>query len=142
MKRVRLIRMALVAVCLATMGAAARAQPQGQPAAPEATGKPTSGERRSPPPEAVAACNTLKVDQACSFTSPKGPEKGTCVQRDASQPLACRPERRGPPPESLAACKDRKLNDACSFVSPAGKESGTCVQHEPGSALGCRPTRN
>jgi hypothetical protein len=98
--------------------------------------------RGGPPPEAIAACKTLKADQACSFTSPRGAEKGTCGQRDASGPLACRPERRPPPPESLAACKDKKLDDACSFVSPKGSETGSCVRHEPGSALGCRPKKS
>ena len=129
----------MAALVVTSLGAAAQAP------APPGLGAsalpPADGARRPPPPEAIAACKGLKPDQACSFTSPKGTEKGSCVQRDLSRPMSCRPARRGPPPESMAVCKERKLNEACSFVSPEGKETGTCVPHEPGAALGCRPNR-
>jgi len=51
-------------------------------------------ERRGPPPEALEACASLTVDQACSFTSPRGEVSGMCVvpKNDDSQ-LACKPER-------------------------------------------------
>ena len=140
MKQTSHLSIALVVLCAA---AGVHAQSQAPSANQQAASAPQAdAARRGPPPEAIAACKTLKTDQACTFASPKGTEKGTCAQRDSSGPLACRPERRPPPPESLAACKDKKLDDACSFVSPKGNESGSCVQHEPGSALGCRPKRS
>jgi hypothetical protein len=137
-----LVRASLLALCAASAAMTAAAQPQSQTAKPDGAGAPLGAEHRGPPPEAIAACNALKAGQACSFTSPKGPEKGSCAQGNAGAQLICRPERRGPPPEAMAACKDKKPSDACAFVSPTGKESGTCVQHEAGSAPGCRPTRN
>lgn len=84
-----LIRIA--GVCIAAAGAlgSAWSQPTAASAPP-----PPADERRGPPPESIAACKSLKAEQACSFTSPKGAETGTCVQRDASQPLACRPFRK------------------------------------------------
>ena len=109
-------------------------------AAPTVPAKlPPSGERRGPPPESIAACKSLKVAQACSFTSPKGAEKGTCAQPDASQPLACRPERRGPPPEAFVACQGKALNAECTAIRPEGTAKGQCVQPDASSALACRP---
>ena len=107
---------------------------------PAAPGKPApSGERRGPPPESIAECKSLKVEQACSFTSPKGAEKGACAQPDASQPLACRPERRGPPPEAIVACQGKTLNAECTAIRPEGTAKGQCVQIDASSALACRP---
>ena len=98
-----------------------------------------SGERRGPPPESIAACKSLKAEQACAFTSPKGPETGTCVQRDANAPLACRPTRSGPPPEAFAACKSKTINASCSVNTPEGAAAGSCAQAESGGALVCQP---
>lgn len=115
---------------------------QAQPRSAGAASAPGGAERRAPPPEAIAACASLKAGQTCSFTSPRGAESGTCGQPEPTAPLACRPERRGPPAESIAACKERKSGDVCTFVSPSGRETGQCVQHERDRVLGCRPTRN
>lgn len=129
-----IIRTAIV--CLAVSLAAGNVGAQ----SPGPAGKPPlGGEHRGPPPESIAACKSLKVDQACSFTSPKGAEKGTCVQRDASQPVACRPERSGPPPEAIAACNGKALNADCTATGPDGSAKGQCVQPNASSALACRP---
>jgi hypothetical protein len=141
-KLAHLVCVTLLALSAATAAVSASAQTPGPSTRPDGDGAPQRAERRGPPPESIAACQALAAGQACAFTSPKGPEKGSCTQGDTGAPLACRPERRGPPPEAMAACKDKKPNDVCTFVSPAGKETGLCVQHDAGSAPGCRPTRN
>ncbi len=46
--------------------------------------------RGSPPPEALAACSTLKLDQPCSFRGRERDLKGTCWAPQG-KPLACRP---------------------------------------------------
>ena len=141
MKAIFDLRMASASACLAAALAVngTWAQPAG-PAGPAGPAPPV-GEQRSPPPESIAACKSLKVEQACSFTSPKGAEKGTCAQRSANEPLACRPERRGPPPEALAACQGKALNAACTAATPEGAFKGTCGQPDASSALACRPLR-
>jgi len=56
------------------------------------------GERRGPPPEAIEACASLSLDQACSFTSSRHNKEvsGMCVLRkDDDSQLACKPERHG-----------------------------------------------
>jgi len=62
---------------------------------------PPRGERRGPPPEALAACKGASAGKACSF---KGREdrtvKGTCFAPEG-RPLACRPA--GMPPKGKAA---------------------------------------
>lgn len=54
-----------------------------------------------PPPEAIEACETLQVDDVCSFEG-RDDEllTGTCMEGPRSDlPLACAPEgHRGPPP--------------------------------------------
>ena len=55
-----------------------------------------SNEHRRPPPEALAACKSLSSGAACNFTSPRGPESGTCAAPEG-KPLACRPTREGKP---------------------------------------------
>ena len=52
------------------------------------------GERRGPPPEALAACKSLASGAACSFTSPRGAVSGSCFAPEG-KPLACRPQRDG-----------------------------------------------
>ena len=136
MKTTFIIHIASAGLAATLLATAAWAQPAGATG-----GSPPGGERRGPPPESIAACNSLKVQQACSFTSPKGAEKGTCVQRDASEPLACRPERRGPPPEALLACKGKALNADCTAATPEGSVKGSCAQPDAGSALACRPLK-
>jgi len=54
------------------------------------------GERRGPPPEAIEACASLSLEQACSFISPRRNKEvsGMCVLRkDDDSQLACKPER-------------------------------------------------
>ncbi|MEL6868804.1 MAG: hypothetical protein AAFO81_03295 [Pseudomonadota bacterium] len=54
-------------------------------------------EHRTPPQEALEACSTAEVAQACSFTGDDGElVEGTC-EAPEGKPLACRPagERRG-----------------------------------------------
>jgi hypothetical protein len=46
--------------------------------------------RGGPPPEALAACSTLKPDQPCSFRARERDLKGTCWAPQG-KPLACRP---------------------------------------------------
>lgn len=51
--------------------------------------------RNGPPAEALAACENLSVDQACSFSSPRGNATGTCiVPKNDSSSLACKPAGR------------------------------------------------
>ncbi|PUE06270.1 hypothetical protein B9Z51_15755 [Limnohabitans sp. T6-5] len=47
---------------------------------------------RPPPSEALAACQTLKSGQDCSFKSPQGSVQGTCWA-PADKPLVCKPSR-------------------------------------------------
>jgi hypothetical protein len=53
---------------------------------------PGGQERHRPPAEALAACKSLASGAACSFTSPRGAETGTCGAPEG-KPLACRPQR-------------------------------------------------
>jgi hypothetical protein len=46
--------------------------------------------RGGPPPEALAACSTLKPGQDCSFRGRERDLKGTCWAPQG-KPLACRP---------------------------------------------------
>lgn len=158
MKANSIIRLGIAAAAALAIAGHAQAQTPG----PQNGGAQPGSEHRGPPPEAIAACKSSALNQACSFTSPKGAESGACWQPDASHPLACRPNRNGaamggavpaqggangeasqhhgPPPESLAACKNRKLNDACSFTSSRGAMSGSCFQPDASKPLACRPS--
>ena len=51
--------------------------------------------RKGPPPAALTACEGLKVEQACSFTSRRhGEVDGICiVPKTDDSVLACKPER-------------------------------------------------
>jgi hypothetical protein len=53
-----------------------------------------------PPPEAVEACESLEVDDECSFEHRGEQLNGTCTEGPRSDlPLACLPEgHQGPPP--------------------------------------------
>ncbi|PVE41022.1 hypothetical protein [Limnohabitans planktonicus] len=51
---------------------------------------PGGDSRRPPPPEALAACKTLKSGKDCSFNGPHGSVQGTCWA-PADKPLACKP---------------------------------------------------
>lgn len=52
-----------------------------------------SGERRGPPPEALAACEGKSAGDPCSFSGPRGDKpQGTCFAPEG-KPLACRPSQ-------------------------------------------------
>jgi hypothetical protein len=60
-----------------------------------ATAQPESGNPRSgPPPEAIAACESMEKGDACTFSGPQGEEvKGSCfAPPHASDKVACAPE--------------------------------------------------
>jgi hypothetical protein len=40
-----------------------------------------SGQRKGPPPEAIAACNGKSEGTAVEFTTPRGKVKGTCKKK-------------------------------------------------------------
>jgi len=71
------------------------------------SGPPPGGEHRGPPPEALAACKTLKAGADCSFTHESRAIKGSCWAPEG-RPLACRPANMGdrpPPPPGASAPK-------------------------------------
>lgn len=89
-------RSALVlgAVCVGGL-ALAQQNSAKPPTPPAANGQQAGGQeppRQGPPAEALAACKTLASGAACSFTSPRGAEKGSCFAPEG-RPLACRPAR-------------------------------------------------
>jgi hypothetical protein len=86
MNEITLSRFAMILAVAAAIPAGATAYAQTTPGP-----QPVAGEHHGPPPEAIAACKSSRLGQACSFTSPRGAESGTCFQPDASKPLACRP---------------------------------------------------
>lgn len=49
------------------------------------------GERPKPPAEAIAACQSLKGGQNCTFSSPQRTVTGNCWAPEG-KPLACRPK--------------------------------------------------
>ena len=73
----------LAALAIALCSATALAQPK--------SGEGPPGGRGGPPAEALAACKTLKADDACSFTSDRGAASGSCWAPEG-KPLACRPK--------------------------------------------------
>lgn len=92
------MKSSLVLCLLAGLAIAAVAQtaPQTQnPPARTATEGP--GGHRRPPPEALAACQSLSSGAVCKFTSPHGAETGVCAAPEG-RPLACRPSRDGNAP--------------------------------------------
>ena len=57
-----------------------------------AVAQPLPGEGpRKPPAEALAACKASTAGSDCSFTGPRGAQKGTCWAPEG-KPLACRPK--------------------------------------------------
>lgn len=59
---------------------------------------PEHGQHRGPPPEAVSACSSLRVGDACAFGIGSRPVDGTCRAAPDGSQLACAP-RGMPPPE-------------------------------------------
>lgn len=78
---------------------AASAQPQGGP--------PSGGEHRGPPPEALAACKTVKAGADCSFSHESRTVTGSCWAPEG-RPLACRPKDAPPPPPPGASAPPPK----------------------------------
>jgi hypothetical protein len=157
----RLLAM-LISIVLVVAAAIAASNTATAQTPPAPQGADAGGDHRGPPPEALAACQGAKLNQACWFTAPIGTVNGNCWQPDSNHPLACRPQRgsrdanktlvngdaadgstqrRGPPPEALAACQGKKPSDACAFGSPRGTENGACFQPEGSHPLACRPAR-
>jgi hypothetical protein len=60
------------------------------PGGPSEGGPPGSLPVSAPPQKAIQACVNLSVDSACTFSSPKGMTKGTCLM--IQNQLACVPE--------------------------------------------------
>jgi len=82
----------------ACAGKSSTAPPPGNP--PENKEQPLAGEdrgqgsppgARTPPQEAIAACNEKSEGDTCEFTSQKGAETGVC--ETVQEQLACSPER-------------------------------------------------
>lgn len=65
-------------------------------------GPPPVGERRGPPPEALAACKTAKAGADCSFAQGERTTKGNCWAPEG-KPLACRPKDMAPPAGGASA---------------------------------------
>jgi hypothetical protein len=78
----------LAGLSLASLPGQAQPAPGGQ-----RTGQ-GGGARRGPPPEALAACQSLAAGAACSFTSSRGAHSGSCFAPEGKA-LACRPARGG-----------------------------------------------
>jgi hypothetical protein len=55
-----------------------------------------SGERRGPPPQAIAACADQPEGAACSFSGRRGDVTGSCIVPPQGKELVCAPEG-GPP---------------------------------------------
>src|SRR5208282_5593314 len=82
----------------APMAAVTLACAQSQPPEHSSQGQDSKEHRPGPPPEALQACSSKKMDDACSFTGPRGTLEGACWAPQ-DKPLACRPkDRREPPP--------------------------------------------
>lgn len=77
-QRLQVLR-AVMASCMALYAIALCAQPT--------TG---GGMPPAPPPEALAACKTLKSGQDCNVSGPQGNIKGSCWAPEGKQ-LACKP---------------------------------------------------
>ena len=60
-----------------------------------------------PPRESRAACEGKPENSPCSFISPKGQERGTCVYTPDRKYFACRPERGDRPGEKPGPGRDR-----------------------------------
>lgn len=87
-------RLGVAALLLAGLAVQAQSQGQGQGQPPGGQG----GEHRGPPPEALAACKSLKAGAECSFTGRDRTVKGTCFAPE-NKPLACRPKDMGDRPQ-------------------------------------------
>ena len=131
----------------------------------EHKGGPPRGPHHQPPAEAVAACEKLTVDAACSFQLPTHSFEGACHALPESGPVVCAPKDAplGPPPghhagppgrddardddrprarapqEAVDACAKLAEGAACTVNIPARTIDGTCRHvHDQGSSV-CAP---
>ena len=99
--------------------------------------------RHEPPAAAVAACEGLAVDAACSFTHDDREVTGTCQEaRDGSGTLHCAPDRPrcDPPAEAVVACDGLEAEAACAFTLGDHDLSGTCSEAcDDSGTLVCTP---
>jgi hypothetical protein len=72
-----------------------------------ASAQPALGAPQGPPPEALAACNSLASDAACSFSGRRGTVSGTCFAPQQGMALACRPKDAPPPPDAAGSAPKR-----------------------------------
>ncbi|HET8724609.1 MAG TPA: hypothetical protein VFM53_10445 [Anaeromyxobacteraceae bacterium] len=109
----------------------------------EALAQEGRGPPRSPPPEAVAACQGLADGAACGFTMGDRQATGTCRITPDGQVFACAPSRpHGPPPEAFAACASLAEGAACTVAFQGQEVAGTCRTGPGGEgALACAPPR-
>jgi 4-amino-4-deoxy-L-arabinose transferase-like glycosyltransferase len=91
-----------------------------------------------PPQEAIAACDGLAVQQACTVNLPDGNTvNGIC--RDMQGQLVCQPD--GPSPLMIQACSGLTVDAACTFTARDGNTvNGTCAMIQ--GQLACRPVPN
>lgn len=87
-RRKRGAQLALVAAAL--WASAAFAHPK--------SGDGPRDHRAGPPPQAMAACESLNSGDSCSFTGKHGQASGSCWAPN-DKPLACRPTNAPPPRE-------------------------------------------
>ena len=169
---------AIAAIGLAACtGATATSDPQTQSQAQSATPAEGSGgegkhppprHHHGPPPEALEACRSKAVGDACTVTFGKESLAGKCVTPPAppsgapdgaSAPVVCRPDKmpehgpgggpggrpHGPPPEEVfAACDGKAADAACSVTLGDHTIEGTCRAAPPTmneTRLGCAPSR-
>jgi hypothetical protein len=99
--------------------------------------------RRAPPQEALDACSSIAVDEACRFTFEGRAHEGVCCRGPGGQgPLACAPRRGPPPPEAVAACAQLAADQACQFTFDGRHHEGVCRRGPDGQgSLACAPHR-
>lgn len=156
----------LAACTGATATSDPQTQTQAQSAMPaEGEGKhPPPRHHHGPPPEALEACRSKAVGDACTVTLGKESLAGECVTPPAppsgapdgaSAPVVCRPDKmpehgpggrpHGPPPEEVfAACDGKAADAACSVTLGDHTIEGTCRAAPPTmneTRLGCAPSR-
>lgn len=101
------------------------------------------GQGRTPPPEAVQACQGLADGETCGFTMGDRAVSGTCAVTPDGQSFACRPARPpGPPPEAFEACAALDEGATCTVTFHGQAMTGTCRRGPQGQgALACAPPR-
>lgn len=111
---------------------------------------------QGPPPEALAVCQNLAAQDACTFIGRQGETvSGTCRNGpDGNGPLACAPAQppaqgQGdggqpphPPQEAITACAGISENGACGFTTQDGNNvTGNCKTGPNGEPAACAPAQ-